>query len=205
MIYPINWAHSWPYIATAFFAAYLLGSIPFGLLLTRIAGLGDIRGIGSGNIGATNVLRTGNKALAAATLLLDGGKGALAVLIGWQVGGPDIAIVGAGGSVFGHLFPVWLKFRGGKGVATGLGVLLAMSWPVGVASCVTWIVTAAISRFSSLAALMALAAAPAYAWYFADPQRTEFAAMLAIIIWLKHGGNIKRLLTGTESRIGKKS
>jgi acyl phosphate:glycerol-3-phosphate acyltransferase len=205
MIYPINWAHSWPYIATAFFAAYMLGAIPFGLLLTRMAGLGDVRNIGSGNIGATNVLRTGNKALAAATLLLDGGKGALAVLVGWQVGGPDIAIVAAAGSVLGHLFPVWLKFKGGKGVATGLGVLLALSWPVGLAACATWIATAALFRFSSLAALVAVAATPFYAWFFADPQRAEFAAALAIVIWLKHAGNIKRLLTGQESRIGKKS
>ena len=205
MIYPIDWGHSWPYIATAFFAAYLLGSIPFGLLLTRVSGLGDIRGIGSGNIGATNVLRTGNKALAAATLLLDGGKGALAVMIGWQVGGPDIAIVAAAGSVLGHLFPVWLKFRGGKGVATGLGVLLALSWPVGVAACATWLAIAAVFRISSFAALAALASAPVYAWYLADRQRAEFALALAIVIWLKHGGNIKRLLTGKESRIGKKS
>jgi len=205
MIYPISWAHSWPYVAMAFFAAYLLGSIPFGLLLTRIAGLGDIRGIGSGNIGATNVLRTGNKALAAATLLLDGGKGALAVLIGWHFGGPDIAIVAAAGSVVGHLFPVWLKFRGGKGVATGLGVLLALSWPVGLAACATWLATAALFRYSSLAALAALASAPIYAWVLADRQRTEFAVALAVIIWLKHGENIKRLLTGKESKIGKKS
>jgi acyl phosphate:glycerol-3-phosphate acyltransferase len=205
MIYPISWAYSWPYLATALFAAYLLGSIPFGLLLTRLAGLGDIRGIGSGNIGATNVLRTGNKKLAALTLLLDGGKGAVAVLIGWRLGGPDIANVAAAGAILGHLFPVWLKFRGGKGVATGLGVLLALSWPVGVAACATWLATAALFRYSSLAALVAIAAAPVYAWMLADRQRAEFALALAVVIWLKHSANIKRLLTGTESRIGRKS
>ncbi len=204
MVYPISWEFSWPYLAGAILGGYLLGSIPFGLVLSRIAGLGDIRRIGSGNIGATNVLRTGNKGLAALTLLLDGGKGAAAVLIGWQVGGQDIAIVAAAGAVLGHLFPVWLRFRGGKGVATGLGVLLALSWPVGVAACATWLATAALFRYSSLAALAALAAAPFYAWWLADPQRAEFAAALAVLVWLKHAGNIRRLLSGDESKIGRK-
>lgn len=204
MIDPISWTHSWPYIAAALFAGYVLGSIPFGLVLTRLAGLGDIRRIGSGNIGATNVLRTGNKALAAATLLLDGGKGAAAALAGWEFGGPDYAIVAAAGAMLGHLFPIWLKFRGGKGVATGLGVLLALSWPVGVAACATWLATTALFRYSSLSALVALASAPFFSWWLADPQRTEFAIALAVLIWLKHAGNIWRLLSGTESRIGKR-
>ncbi len=202
MIDPISWAFSGPYIAAAFAAGYLLGTVPFGLLLTRLAGLGDIRKLGSGNIGATNVLRTGNKALAALTLLLDGGKGAVAVLIGWQWG-QDIAIVAAAGAIIGHMFPVWLRFRGGKGVATGLGVLLALSWPVGLAACATWLAVAAVFRYSSLAALVSLAAAPAYAWWLADPQRMEFAAALALVIWLKHAGNIRRLVTGQESKIGR--
>ncbi len=204
MIDPISWAYSWPYIAATLIAGYALGSIPFGLVLTRLAGLGDIRRIGSGNIGATNVLRTGNKALAAATLLLDGGKGAACALAGWEFGGPDYAIVAAAGAMAGHLFPVWLKFRGGKGVATGLGVLLALSWPVGVAACATWLATAALFRYSSLAALVALASAPLFSWWLADPQTTEFAIALAVVIWLKHAGNIRRLLTGAESRIGKR-
>jgi glycerol-3-phosphate acyltransferase PlsY len=204
MIDPISWAHSWPYIAVTFAFGYLLGSIPFGLLLTKAAGLGDIRKIGSGNIGATNVLRTGSKKLAALTLVLDGGKGAAAVL-GGGLYGPDMAIVAAAGAIAGHLFPVWLRFKGGKGVATALGVLLALSWPVGVLACLTWLAAAAAFRFSSLAALLAVAAAPAYAHYFADPQRREFAIALAVVIWLTHARNIARLVTGTEPRIGAKS
>ena len=136
MIYPISWAHAAPYLGAAFALAYLLGSIPFGLILTRLAGHGDIREIGSGNIGATNVLRTGSKPLAALTLLLDGGKGAAAVLIA-MYWGPDIAIVAALGALVGHLCPVWLRFRGGKGVATGLGILLGLSWPAGLLACLT--------------------------------------------------------------------
>jgi glycerol-3-phosphate acyltransferase PlsY len=202
VIDPISWAYSWPYIVAAFGFGYLLGSIPFGLVLTRAAGLGDIRKIGSGNIGATNVLRTGNKALAAATLILDGGKGAVAVLAADQFG-PDMAIVAAAGAIAGHLFPVWLGFKGGKGVATALGVLLALSWPVGVAACLTWLLAAALFRYSSLAALLALAAAPGYAVLFADPQRKEFAIGLAVVIWLTHARNIARLLTGAEPRIGR--
>jgi glycerol-3-phosphate acyltransferase PlsY len=192
--------YTWPFYAAAA-GGYLLGSIPFGLVLTRLAGLGDIRMIGSGNIGATNVLRTGNKALAAATLLLDGGKGAAAVLIAahW---GPDMALFAGGGALVGHLFPVWLGFRGGKGVATALGVLLALSWPVGIAACATWLATAAIFRYSSLAALVALAASPAYAWLLADRQKAQFALALAVLVWLRHHENIRRLLAGTESRIG---
>jgi glycerol-3-phosphate acyltransferase PlsY len=201
VIDPISWGFAWPYITAAFGFGYLLGSIPFGLLLTRAAGLGDIRKIGSGNIGATNVLRTGNKGLAAATLILDGGKGAVAVLAADQFG-PDMAIIAAAGAIAGHLFPVWLKFRGGKGVATALGVLLALSWQVGVAACLTWLAVAALFRYSSLAALAALAAAPGYAVVFADPQRKEFAIGLAVVIWLAHAKNIVRLVTGRESKIG---
>ena len=182
---------------------YLLGSIPFGLVLTRLAGLGDIRKIGSGNIGATNVLRTGNKALAAATLLLDGGKGAVAVLIARYLFGPDAAIVaGAGAGAFlGHLFPVWLKFRGGKGVATTLGIFLAIAWPVGVIACLVWLLVALLFRYSSLAALIAVAAAPIAAWFLADGPTAGLALFLAVVIWLRHHENIVRLLKGEESKI----
>jgi glycerol-3-phosphate acyltransferase PlsY len=204
MIYPF-WSFAWPYFVAAVMVAYLIGSIPFGLVLTRLAGLGDVRRIGSGNIGATNVLRTGNKGLALATLLLDGGKGTFAVAVGGVYWGPDIAIVCALGVLVGHLFPVWLRFRGGKGVATGLGVLFALAWPVGLAACLTWLAVAAIFRYSSLSALLAFAAAPAYAWWLAVPQTMEFSAFMAVVIWLTHAGNIRRLVRGEETRIGKKS
>ncbi len=198
---PISWSFAAPYYAAALGLGYLLGAIPFGLVLTRLAGLGDIRAIGSGNIGATNVLRTGNKGLALATLLLDGGKGAAAVLIG-NLYGPDIAVLAGAGAFLGHLFPVWLKFRGGKGVATALGILLAIAWPVGILACLTWLATAAIFRFSSLAALMAAALAPVYAYFLADMQRLELAAFLALLIFARHHANIRRLLKGEEPRIG---
>src|SRR5579871_4952020 len=163
MIHPLgDFAYVWPYYAAAL-VAYLMGSIPFGLVLTRLAGLGDLRQIGSGSIGATNVLRTGNKTLAALTVLLDGGKGALAVLIA-RAFGPDFAVIAGGAAVIGHLFPVWLRFRGGKGVATALGVWLAIAWPVGVAACATWLAVAALMRYSSLAGLVSVVAAPAYAY-----------------------------------------
>lgn len=193
-----------PYLV-GFALAYLLGSIPFGLLLTRIAGLGDIRRIGSGNIGATNVLRTGRKGLALATLLLDAGKGAAAVLIGaaWS---PDLALVAGGGSLVGHLFPVWLKFKGGKGVATAAGVLLAVSWPVGLLAAATWLLVAVVTRYSSAAALSACALAPLYAWATTDLPRTLLVVAIAILVVFRHRDNIGRLLAGTESKIelGKK-
>ena len=194
-----SFAYTWPFYA-AFALAYLLGSIPFGLVLTRIAGLGDIRKIGSGNIGATNVLRTGRKGLAAATLLLDGGKGAVAVLIAARFG-PDTAVLAAGGVLLGHCFPVWLKFKGGKGVATALGAWLALSWPVGLIACGTWLLVAAALRYSSLAALVAIAAAPVAAWWIAGPQIAEVGAFIAVLVWIRHHQNIARLLRGEESRI----
>ncbi|MGE0747297.1 MAG: glycerol-3-phosphate 1-O-acyltransferase PlsY [Rhodospirillales bacterium] len=202
MIDPISWEFSWPYILAAFAGGYLLGSVPFGLVLTRLAGAGDIRRVGSGNIGATNVLRTGRKGLAAATLLLDGGKGAVAVLIADRFG-PDLAVVAALGAVLGHVFPAWLGFRGGKGVATVLGVLLALSWQAGLLACLTWLAVAGIFRYSSLAALVAVAAAPAYLWWLADPQRAELAVALAALVWLRHAANIRRLVSGQEPRIGR--
>ncbi len=181
-------------------ASYLAGSIPFGLLLTRAAGLGDIRRLGSGNIGATNVLRTGKRWLAAATLLLDGGKGAAAVLVA-AAWGPAPALAAAAGSVLGHLFPVWLGFKGGKGVATTLGVLLALAWPVGLIACLVWLATAAVFRYSSLAALVAIGTSPAVALLLAGPATSLVAAVLALLVVIRHGENIGRLVRGEEGKI----
>lgn len=201
MVDPLgDWSYTWPFLA-ALVAGYLVGSIPFGLLLTRLAGLGDIRHIGSGSIGATNVLRTGNKLLAALTLILDGGKGAAAVLAAGTLG-QDIAVLAGGGAVLGHCLPLWLKFKGGKGVATFLGTLLALAPLAGLAACLTWLAVAGLSRYSSVASLITVAAAPAYAYWLADWQRMELAAALALLIMLRHHGNIRRLLGGSESRIG---
>jgi glycerol-3-phosphate acyltransferase PlsY len=186
-----------------FFPGYLLGSIPFGLLLTQLAGLGDIRAIGSGNIGATNVLRTGRKGLAAATLLLDGLKGAVAVLIFVVLGPPDAAYWAGFGAVIGHLFPVWLGFKGGKGVATSYGVLIAIAWPVGLAAGAIWIVVAAVSRKSSLAALVSFAVAPLLALALADGRVVVLSAAIAVLVFARHHENIRRLLSGTEPRIGR--
>lgn len=181
---------------------YLLGSIPFGLVITRAAGLGDIRKVGSGNIGATNVLRTGRKDLALATLLLDGGKGGAAVLIaaalGWR---PEIA----GAAAFlGHCFPVWLNFKGGKGVATFLGTLLALWFPAGVFACLSWLGVAAVSRFSSLSALVAAAATPLALFAMGKPQFAAAAAFMTLLIFVRHHANIVRLLNGDEPKIGAK-
>ena len=192
----------WPYWAAGV-VGYLLGSIPFGLVLTRLAGLGDLRAIGSGNIGATNVLRTGNKGLAALTLFLDGGKGAVAYLLG-SMYGPDMAVLAGGGAFIGHLFPVWLRFRGGKGVATFLGVLLAANWPTGVLCCLTWLAVAAGLRYSSLAALIAALAGPAFAWWLGDWQIMELAAFMTVLVFIRHHQNIHRLFRATEPRIGAK-
>ncbi len=201
---PISWEFSGPYLLAAFAGGYLLGAIPFGLLLARLAGLGDIRSIGSGNIGATNVLRTGRKGLAAATLLLDGGKGAGAVLLA-GLWGPDPQLTAALGAVLGHFFPLWLRFQGRKGVATVLGVLLALAWQAGLAACATWLLVAGLLRYSSLAALVALATAPLYIWLFTrDLQLVELIAVLAAMVWIRHRVNIARLLKGEEPKIGGK-
>jgi glycerol-3-phosphate acyltransferase PlsY len=182
--------------------AYLLGSVPFGLLLTKAAGLGDIRGIGSGNIGATNVLRTGNKGLAAATLLLDGAKGAVAVLLAGALADREIALFAGLLAVLGHLFPVWLGFKGGKGVATGLGVLLGAFWPVGAAACAVWLIVAGARRMSSLASLSAFAFAPFAAIVLGDYGDARLAFTIAVLVFVRHQANIRRLLAGTEPRIG---
>jgi acyl phosphate:glycerol-3-phosphate acyltransferase len=184
-------------------SGYLLGSIPFGLLLTRLAGLGDIRGIGSGNIGATNVLRTGRKELAAATLLLDGIKGAAAVLIAGSMVNQNIALFAGLAAVLGHLFPVWLGFKGGKGVATGLGVLIAAAWPVGLVACAVWLVIFAITRLSSLSALIAFASAPATALIVEDFGVVKLAFTIAVLVFVRHQANIRRLFAGTEPRFGR--
>ncbi len=187
----------------ALLIGYLLGSIPFGLLLTRLAGLGDIRSIGSGNIGATNVLRTGNKGLAAATLLLDGLKGTVAVWIGWRFGLYG-ALAAALGAYLGHCFPVWLKFKGGKGVATYLGVLLGLHWPTMIITALIWIGTALVKRYSSLAALVSSTVAPFVLVAFGRHETAVLAAILTVIIWIRHRANIGRLIAGQESRIGAK-
>ncbi|MEQ8665869.1 MAG: glycerol-3-phosphate 1-O-acyltransferase PlsY [Rhodospirillales bacterium] len=189
---------------------YLLGSIPFGLVLARLAGYGDIRKIGSGNIGATNVLRTGNKPLALATLILDSGKGGAAVWLAGTAADPYTLAVTAGvAAVFGHNFPVWLKFKGGKGVATTLGTLLVMAWPVGLAACATWLAIAAALRYSSVASLAALNLAPVYAWFILDQPTaiimTVGAAILGVLATVRHHTNIRRLMKGEEPKIGRKS
>ncbi|PZO75163.1 MAG: glycerol-3-phosphate acyltransferase [Mesorhizobium amorphae] len=193
----------WTGLGLAVLFGYALGSIPFGLLLTRAAGLGDVRAIGSGNIGATNVLRTGNKKLAALTLLLDALKATAAVLIAGRFG-PEAGMAAGAGAFLGHLFPVWLGFKGGKGVATYLGVLLALSWQGALAFALVWLAAAFAFRFSSLAALLGAVAAPIAAWVFGPPALAALLAVLSLVIFLKHRANIQRLLAGTESRIGAK-
>jgi glycerol-3-phosphate acyltransferase PlsY len=190
-------------LALTFVLAYLLGSIPFGVLVTRALGLGDLRTIGSGNIGATNVLRTGNKGAAAATLLLDAGKGAVAVLVARAIVGEQAAMVAGFAAFLGHLFPVWLGFRGGKGVATFLGTMLALAWPVGIAACLTWLATAIVFRYSSLAALVAAAATPLWLLLLGRADAVWLGVALAILVFIRHHANIRRLLDGTEPKIGK--
>lgn len=185
-----------------FLLAYLAGSIPFGLLITRALGLGDVRAIGSGNIGATNVLRTGNKAAAAATLLMDAAKGAVPVLVAHAWGGIQPAAIAGLGAFLGHIFPVWLGFRGGKGVATFLGVTLALAPAVGLLSCLTWLVVAAALRISSLSALVAAALSPVWLWLLGPRETIWLGVVLAALIFARHHANIRRLLSGTEPRIG---
>lgn len=195
------WSAALPYWAAALLGGYLLGAIPFGLLLTRLFGMGDIRNIGSGNIGATNVLRTGRKDIALLTLILDGGKGALAVYLGRHFG-LQAAAIAALGAFLGHLFPVWLKFSGGKGVATFLGVLLVLAFPVGLIACGVWLAAAALLRYSSLAALLAAVAASATSPILADATRSAAIIAMTALIFLRHRPNIRRLLAGAEPKIG---
>ena len=192
-------------IAVVFFGGYVLGSTPFGLLLARATGQGDIRRIGSGNIGATNVLRTGRKDIALATLILDAGKAAAAALIaGHFMPDTPANLVAGGAALLGHCFPFWLKFKGGKGVATFLGVLLATAWPVGLIACATWLLTAVISRISSLSALVAAVVAPIAALLLGYTGVALMAGLLAVLIFIRHRENIGRILSGTESKIGSK-
>ena len=184
-----------------FVLGYLSGSIPFGLLLTRAAGMEDIRTVGSGNIGATNVLRTGGKTLGAATLLLDALKGLIPVLIAVQIG-QTAAVCAAAGAVLGHMFPVWLGFKGGKGMATFLGVVWGLSWPVGAIACAAWLLVAALFRFSSLATLLSAAVAAIAAWFMTDHRTAILLTLLMVLIWVRHHQNIVRLLDGAEPKIG---
>jgi glycerol-3-phosphate acyltransferase PlsY len=188
----------------ALLIGYLFGSIPFGLILTRLAGTQDLRTVGSGNIGATNVLRTGHKGLAAGTLICDMLKGTAAVILAGYYGGPSAAMLAALGAFLGHLFPVWLNFRGGKGVAVYIGVLLGLFWPAAVVFCVLWLATAATSRYSSLAALVASFVTPIFLWWFGHLALASLFAVLTMLLFYMHRENIKRLQTGTEGRIGEK-
>ena len=190
--------------AMALILGYLLGSIPFGIILTRMAGTQDLRSIGSGSIGTTNVLRTGRKGLAAATLIGDMLKGTVAVLIAGLAWGPGAAMLAAFGAFIGHLFPVWLKFRGGKGVATYIGVLIGLFWPAALVFCVVWLIVALATRYSSLSGLIASLVTPLLLWWLGHLQLAGLCAVLSVLLWLKHHENIRRLLAGTESKIGKK-
>jgi acyl phosphate:glycerol-3-phosphate acyltransferase len=189
----------------AFVVGYLLGSIPFGLVLTKLAGTPDLRSIGSGNIGATNVLRTGRKGLAAATLLLDALKGTAAVIIAAFIGGPDAAMMAGLGAFLGHLFPVWLKFRGGKGVAVYIGILLGLFWPGAIVFCVIWLAVAFLTRYSSLSALVASVVTPLFLWWFGHSALAALFAVLTLLLFYMHRANIQRLQAGTEGKIGQKS
>jgi acyl phosphate:glycerol-3-phosphate acyltransferase len=196
----LDWSLVPAFVAALAFG-YLLGSIPFGIVLTKLGGTADIRAIGSGNIGATNVLRTGRKGLAVATLLGDALKGTLAVLIA-ALYGPDLALAAALGAFLGHLYPVWLKFHGGKGVATYIGILLALAWPVGLAFCLVWIAVAALTRYSSLSGLLASAVSPVALWMLGDHPGALVMALLTVLLWIKHRANLVRLVNGSEGKIG---
>ncbi|MCT7375675.1 glycerol-3-phosphate 1-O-acyltransferase PlsY [Chelativorans salis] len=200
---PTDWQTALPYLLAALGVGYLLGSIPFGLLITRMAGLGDVRNIGSGNIGATNVLRTGHKGLAALTLVLDALKGTVAVLLA-RIYGLDYALVAGFGAFLGHLFPVWLGFKGGKGVATYLGVLTALAWQGAVVFAVAWLAVAFITRYSSLAALVAAVSVPVALYLLGLVQPAQLFVVLSLLVFLKHRTNIIRLVQGRETRIGAK-
>jgi glycerol-3-phosphate acyltransferase PlsY len=193
------------FLPVALILGYLLGSIPFGLVLTKLAGTEDLRSIGSGNIGATNVLRTGRKGLAAATLLGDALKGTLAVIIAGYFGGPDAAMLAALGAFLGHLFPVWLKFRGGKGVAVYIGILIGLFWPAAIVFCVIWLTTAIVTRYSSVSALVASVVTPIFLWWFGHLALASLFAVLTLLLFYMHRENIRRLQAGTEGKIGAKT
>jgi acyl phosphate:glycerol-3-phosphate acyltransferase len=192
------------WLPVALVLGYLLGSIPFGLILTKLAGTQDIRSIGSGSIGATNVLRTGRKGLAAATVIGDVLKGTVAVIIAGHYGGPNAAMLAALGAFLGHLFPVWLNFKGGKGVAVYIGALIGLFWPAAVVFCVLWLATAVITHYSSLSALIASFVTPILLWWFGHPALSSLFALMTLLLFYMHRENIKRLQAGTEGRIGQK-
>jgi glycerol-3-phosphate acyltransferase PlsY len=192
------------FLVVAFGLGYLLGSIPFGLILTRLAGTEDLRSIGSGSIGATNVLRTGSKALAVGTLLGDALKGTLAVVIAGYYGGPNAAMLAGLGAFLGHLYPVWLNFKGGKGIATYIGVLIGLFWPAAIVFCVMWLATAFTTRYSSLSALIAAFVTPLFLWWFGHPALASLFVIMTLLSFYAHRENIKRLQAGIESRIGEK-
>ena len=191
-------------LPAAFVLGYLLGAIPFGLILTKLAGTRDLRSIGSGNIGATNVLRTGHKGLAAATLICDMLKGTAAVVIAGTYGGPNAAMLAALGAFLGHLFPVWLHFKGGKGVAVYIGALIGLFWPAAAVFCLIWLSTAATTRYSSLSALVASFVTPIFLWWFGHPALASLFAVLTMLVFHMHRENIRRLQAGTEGQIGQK-
>ena len=193
------------FLPVAFIIGYLFGSVPFGLILTRLAGTQDLRSIGSGNIGATNVLRTGRKGLAAATLLLDALKGTAAVVMSGYLAGPNAAMLAGLGAFLGHLFPVWLKFKGGKGVAVYIGIMLGLFWPSAVVFCLIWLATATTTRYSSLSALVAAFVTPLFLWWFGQLALAALGALLTMLLFYMHRENIKRLQAGKEGRIGEKA
>lgn len=192
------------WLPVALVVGYLLGSIPFGLILTRLAGTQDLRTIGSGNIGATNVLRTGRKGLAAATLVCDALKGTIAIFIADYLGGPSTVILAGLGAFVGHLFPIWLKFKGGKGVAVYIGILIGLFWPAAIVFCVVWLAVAYFTRYSSLSALVAALVTPIFLWGFGRADLASMFAVLTLLLFYMHRQNIERLLAGTEGRIGQK-
>ncbi|TAK49210.1 MAG: glycerol-3-phosphate 1-O-acyltransferase PlsY [Xanthobacteraceae bacterium] len=191
-------------VPVSFVFGYLLGAIPFGLIFTRLAGTADLRSIGSGNIGATNVLRTGRKGLAAATLVSDMLKGTIAVLITGLLYGREPALAAGLGAFLGHMFPLWLQFKGGKGVATYIGVALGLAWPAALAFCAVWLVVAALTRYSSLSALVASLLTPLFVWWRGDATLALALAGMTVLLWIKHRDNIARLMSGSEGRIGAK-
>jgi glycerol-3-phosphate acyltransferase PlsY len=205
MLHPEGWSLALIPYAAALAFGYLLGSIPFGVILTRLAGAPDLRSIGSGNIGATNVLRTGRKDLAAATLVGDALKGAIAVLVVRHWYGQELALAAALGAFLGHIFPVWLKFKGGKGVSTYIGILAAVAWPAAIAFGLIWLTVAAATRYSSLAALIASLAMPPVLWLLDDRRVALLLILLTALLWIMHRANIARLFTGSESKIGARS
>ncbi|MBI1330047.1 MAG: glycerol-3-phosphate 1-O-acyltransferase PlsY [Alphaproteobacteria bacterium] len=204
-VHPQSWLAAAPAYAAALLFGYLLGSIPFGLIFARIAGAGDVRQIGSGNIGATNVLRTGNRWAAGATFVFDAAKGATAVLLTQQFFGDELAVFAALGAILGHLFPVWLGFKGGKGVSTYFGIMTSLAWPVGLLAAASWLAIAVVFKISSLSALVTVVLGIVFMILFHHPLYATLAAALAAIIWYMHRANIARLLSGTEPRIGQKS